>query len=97
MKTTHRTLTPAHPPPAAPEEAILLKQAHHNTGHAGIRLCLALSCPILYKTVSRLCLALGESVLQAAFDSTLGKRMSRPWVDLQATLSAMHHPLQTDG
>lgn len=41
-----------------------MKQVHYSIGHAGIRLGLARSCAVLYKTVaSRLGLALGDSVL----------------------------------
>lgn len=62
--------------------------------------CLDQAVPgsTVYKTVvSRPCLILEDFVLQAAFDSTLGKGMSRPYLDLQIPASAMHRPPKTDG
>lgn len=44
-------------------------------GSVAIRLCSTLSYSIGYKTMFiRLCLAIGDSILQTAFDSVLGEK-----------------------
>lgn len=63
-------------------------------GSVAIRLFSTLSYPIGYKTMFiRLCLAVGDSILQAAFDSVLGEKddYSR-WVYPETASSLKHEP-----
>lgn len=63
-------------------------------GSVAIRLCSTLSYPIGYKTMFiRLCLAVGDSILQAAFDSVLGEKDDcSHWVYPETASSFKHQP-----